>query len=204
MKLIGSPNSPFARKARVLLMEKAIAHEWEVQMPFAPETTLPQVNPLGKVPALVLDDGRVLFDSRVIVDYVETLPRRNAFTPIDDAGRLEVKRWEALADGCTDAQAVIVFERRRTNPAQRSEEWIAWQTAKIERSLLCMAQWLGDRTWCYGEGFSVADMAVVCTLGHLDLRFKEIPWRERHPNLAALSDRIHNRPSFAQTVPPGP
>lgn len=204
MKLIGSPNSPFARKVRVLLLEKGISHEWEVQLPFAPDTKLPEYNPLGKVPALVTDAGQVLFDSRVIVDFVETLAPRNAFIPADDQGRLEVRRWEALADGCTDAQAVIVFERRRTNPAQVSAEWIAWQTGKIERSLECMAQWLGDRVWCYAESITLADIAVVCTLGHLDLRFQEVAWRTRHPNLVRLFQRIHERPSFANTVPPGP
>lgn len=204
MKLIGAPNSPFWRKARILALEKGIAHDNEVQLPFAPDTRVPDYNPLGKVPALVTDDGEVLYDSRVIVEYLETLAPRNIFTPAADHDRILVKRWEALADGCTDAQAVIVFERRRTRAEQISQEWIAWQRGKIDRALAEMSRQLGDRTWCHGDGMTLADIAVVCALGFLSLRFKEVPWRDLHPNLARLFDRLHERPSFAKTMPPGP
>jgi glutathione S-transferase len=204
MKLIGTPNSPFARKVRILLLEKGIEHENEVQLPFAVDTRLPEYNPLGKVPALVTDTGHVLFDSPVIVDYIETLTPRNAFIPADDKGRIEVKRWEALADGCSDAQAVIVFERRRIDAATISQEWIAWQRGKIDRSLAEMSRWLGAAQWCHGDRFSLADIAVICTLGHLSIRFKEVPWRQAHGNLAKLFDRLHERSSVADTIPPGP
>ena len=204
MKLIGSPNSPFARKARILLIEKSLPHEWVEELPMVPNTRVPEFNPLGKIPVLVTDAGRTLFDSRVIVEYLETFPPKNRFTPTDDSERIEVKRWEALADGCSDAQAQIVFERRRSNPQYISPDWIAWQAAKIDRSLAEMAAELGDRTWCHGDVFSLADIAVVCSLGHLSVRLKEFPWRERHPNLAGLFDRVHERPSFQSTIPPGP
>lgn len=203
MKLIGTPNSPFARKVRVILLEKNIPHEVEVQMPFAPDTRLPDYNPLGKVPALVTAAGEMLYDSRVIVEYLETLPPRQALTPADDAGRVAVKRWEALADGCSDAQASMVFERRRPEHL-KSDDWLAWQRGKIDRALAEMARMLGDRGHCHGNTFSLADIAVVCSLGHLALRFKEVPWRADHPNLARLFDRAHERASFAQTIPPGP
>ncbi len=204
MKLIGSVNSPFARKVRILLAEKSLPYEWIADMPFAPDTRVPEFNPLGKVPALLTDAGRTLFDSRVIVEYLETLSPRDAFIPTDDAGRIEVKRWEALADGCSDAQAVIVFERRRTDPATISQSWIAWQSTKIDRALAEMARELGDARWCYGDRLTLADIAVVSTLGHLALRLKEFPWRDRHPNLAAHFDRMHERASVAETIPPGP
>mgnify|MGYP002783917767 CR=1 FL=1 len=204
MKLVGSPNSPFARKVRVLLIEKSLPYEWVTELPMVPDTRVPDYNPLGKIPVLVTDSGRTLFDSRVIVEYLETLPPRDRFTPTDDAGRIEVKRWEALADGCSDAQAQIVFERRRSDPQTISPDWIAWQAAKIDRSLAAMAEELGGRTWCYGNELSLADIAVVSSLGHLSVRLKEFAWRERHPNLAAVYDRLHERPSFRDTVPPGP
>lgn len=204
MKLIGSPNSPFARKVSILLIEKSIPYEWTADMPFAADTRVPEFNPLGKVPALVTDAGRTLFDSRVIVEYLETLPPRDTFVPTDDVGRIEVKRWEALADGCTDAQAVIVFERRRTDPATISQSWIAWQSDKIDRALAEMSRELGSARWCYGDRLTLADIAVVSALGHLDLRLKEFPWRDRHPNLVAHFDRMHERPSVAGTMPPGP
>jgi glutathione S-transferase len=204
MKLVGSANSPFARKVKVLLLEKSLPFEWVGEMPFAPDTRVPMFNPLGKVPALVTDAGRTLFDSRVIVEYLEMQPPRDAFVPKDDTGRIEVLRWEALADGCSDAQAVIVFERRRKDPATISADWIAWQSQKIDRALAEMARELGGARWCYGDRFTLADIAVVCTLGHLELRMKEFAWRERHPNLAGLFDRLHERASFAETVPPGP
>jgi len=204
MKLIGSPNSPFARKVRVMLLEKGLPFEWVSDLPFAPDTRVPQFNPLGKVPVLVTDAGRTLFDSRVTVEYLETLPPRDALIPAQDEVRIEVRRWEALADGCSDAQAVIVFERRRPDPAQRSADWIAWQMRKIERSLEEMSRELAGRDWCVGGHYSLADIAVVCTLGHLALRFGEIDWRARHANLARLFDRLHERPAFSSTVPPGP
>ncbi len=204
MKLVGSPNSPFARKARILLIEKSLPYEWMEELPMVPNTRVPEFNPLGKIPVLVTDTGRTLFDSRVIVEYLETFPPKNRFTPTDDVARIEVKRWEALADGCSDAQAQIVFERRRSNPQYISPDWIAWQSAKIDRSLAEMSAELGERTWCFGSEFSLADIAVVCTLGHLSVRLKEFPWRDRHPNLAGLFDRVHERPSFQTTIPPGP
>ena len=204
MKLIGSPNSPFARKVRVLLLEKSLPFEWISDMPFAPDTRVPHYNPLGKVPVLVTDAGRTLFDSRVIVEYIETLPADRRFIPLDDASRIEVKRWEALADGCVDAQAQIIFERRRTDPTKISDEWIAWQATKIDRSLAEMSKELGARTWCFGDELTLADIAVVCSFALLDVRLREIPWRTRHPNLAALSDRLSARPTFRDTLPPGP
>ncbi len=204
MKLIGTPNSPFARKVRVLLLEWEIACEHEVQLPFAPDTRVSDYNPLGKVPALLTDEGITLYDSRVIVEYLEMLTSRQSLIPREAAPRIRVKQWEALADGCSDAQAVIVFERRRTQPEQISQDWIAWQRGKIDRSLAEMSRLLGDRQWCHGDAYSLADIAVGCTLGHLAIRFKEVPWRDLHPNLARLFERLHERASFAQTIPPGP
>ena len=204
MKLIGSPNSPFARKVRVLLLEKDIAFDWVTDVPFAPDTRVPDYNPLGKIPVLITDTGRTLYDSRVICEYVETLEPRNVFIPANDAARIEVKRWEALADGCGDAQAVIVSERRRTDPRQQSADWIAWQIQKIERGLKEMSRELGGESWCVGSAYSLADIAVVCALGHLQLRVKEVEWRGRYTNLAGLFDRLHLRAAFAATIPPGP
>ncbi len=203
MLLIGTPNSPFARKVRILMLEKGIAFDEITEMPSAEGNRVATFNPLGKVPVLRTDDERNLFDSAVIVQYLETLPPRFHLLPEPDAERIEVLRWEALADGCMDAMALTIAEGRRADPQQRSAQWIAHQRAKIDRAVAAMAQELGERTYCHGERFSLADVAVGSCLGFLDLRFPDVAWRT-NARLVALFERLCARPSFAATVPPGP
>src|SRR5687767_6743179 len=132
MKLIGSPTSPYVRKVRIVLAEKRIEYEFQVDMPFSVDTQVPQYNPLGKVPVLVMDDGTALFDSRVIVDYLDTTTPVTRLIPEANRQKIQVKRWEALADGLCDAAALIVLEKRRSNEAQQSSDWMERQRAKIQ------------------------------------------------------------------------
>lgn len=200
MKLIGSLTSPYARKVRVVLAEKKIEYEFELDSPWTPETKVPEVNPLGKIPVLVLDDATVLFDSRVIVEYLDNVAPNNKLMPAPNRERTEVKRWEALADGVCDAAALIFLEKKRP-PKQQGKEWLARQDDKIVRSLEFMSRELGDSVWCMGTHFSLADITAGCALGYLAFRFPEIDWREKHTNLARLFDKIMLRPSFAETAP---
>lgn len=200
MKLVISPTSPFARKARIAVMEKKIECEILVDIPWEASTSVPQYNPLGKIPVLILDDESTLFDSRVIVEYFDSMSPVAKLIPENGRPRLAVKRWEALADGISDAAATIFIERKR--PSERQDGgWIARQQTKIERGLKGLAEDLGDKTWCTGEAYNLADIAVGCTLGYLDLRFSEINWRHQYSNLAALSEKLAQRPSFIETVP---
>lgn len=200
MKLIGSLTSPYARKARVVLAEKKIEYDFVLDSPWSPDSLVPDLNPLGKIPVLVLDDDTPLFDSRVIVEYLDNVAPNNKLMPAPNRERTEVKRWEALADGVCDAAVLIFLERKRPAKAQDAA-WIARQEAKIERSLAFMAEQLGEESWCMGTHFSLADIAVGCALGYLAFRFPQIDWRERHANLARLYDKLLQRPAFAETTP---
>lgn len=202
MKLIGTPTSPFTRKARVVLAEKRIDYEFVVDVPYEAQTSVPRYNPLGKIPALVLDDdATTLFDSRVIVEYLDSASPVTKLLPDDTRLRIQARRWEALADGCTDAAVAIVMERRRPAEVQYAP-WIERQHGKIERALAAMSDELANRSFCCGDFFNLSDIAVGCCLGFLDLRLPEIGWRAAHPNLAKLTEKLAQRPSFRETVPP--
>jgi len=201
MKLIGSPTSPYTRKVRIVLAEKRIDYDFVVDNPNAAETRVADYNPLGKVPVLVLDDEATLFDSRVIVEYLDSANPVGRLIPEDTRRRIQVRRWEALADGCTDAAVAIVYERRR--PADRQfADALARQQAKIDRALKAMAEELGDKAWCSGDHYNLSDVAVGCTLGYLDLRLPDVGWRKLYPNLVKLADKLAQRPSFQDTEPP--
>lgn len=203
MKLIGTPASPYTRKARVVAAEKRIDYEFVVESPSEPGSRVPAYNPLGKVPVLITDDGKTIFDSRVIVEYLDNASPVAKLIPEDIRQRIQVRRWEALADGCTDAVVAVVAERRRPRELQ-SRAWIERQREKILRALRVMSEELGGRNWVSGEHYSLADIAVGCCLGYLALRLPEIDWRGEYPNLARLAERLAQRPSFRDTAPPQP
>lgn len=200
MKLIASLTSPFARKVRIVAAEKHIEYELVVDVPWEADTHVPHYNPLGKVPVWVLDDGKTLFDSRVIVEYLDSVSPVGHLIPTDPRARIAVKRCEALADGICEAAAAVFLERKR--PAeQRSQEWIGRQLGKVEAGLTAMSGDMGQHTWCIGEFFSLADIAAGCALGYLDFRFPEIDWRRSQPHLSEFYDRIMQRPTFRDTMP---
>lgn len=200
MKLIGTATSPYTRKVRVVLAEKRMECEFVVDAPNTDNSSVTQYNPLGKIPVLVLDDGSTLFDSRVIVEYLDSASPGNRLIPEEKRPRTQTRRWEALADGCTDAAVAMVVEKRRPE-AQQSPEWIARQQGKVDRALQMMADDLAAKAWCTGDFFTLADIAVGCCLGWLELRLPDLPWRRNHPNLARLADKLVLRQSFKDTVP---
>jgi glutathione S-transferase len=201
MKLYTASTSPYARKVRVALTEKKIECEFIDENPWVTETVVPQFNPLGKIPVLVLDDGTALFDSRVIVEYLDTVSPVSRLIPEPSRQRIAVRRWEALADGICDAAITIVREQKR--PAkQQSKDWIDRQFEKIRLGVQELAKELGDNVWCHGEAYTLADIATGCALGYLDLRHPTIDWRADYPNLLRLAERLAKRPSFAETAPP--
>ena len=200
MKLVGSYTSPYVRKTRVVLAEKKIDYEFVIDSPWTDSSGVPDLNPLGKIPVLVLDDDTCLFDSRVIVEYLDGVAPNNKLLPAPARERALVKRWEALADGLIDAAVAILLEGRRAD-GERSEGWIARQQLKIERALAALAADLGDDAWCHGTAISLADIAVGCALGYLDFRQPALDWRGTHANLARLQDKLLQRASFSDTVP---
>jgi glutathione S-transferase len=200
LKLIASTTSPFARKVRIALAEKKIEYQMVAASAWDAGNPVHAYNPLGKLPVLILDDGTHLYDSRVIVEYIDLVSPVSRLIPEPARQRIVVKKWEALADGVCDAAAAIVIERRRVSNLQ-SDEWIERQRRKIGEGVAELSRELGDRAWCYGETFSLADIATGCALGYLDLRHAELDWRDLYPNLERLAEKLGKRPSFAETTP---
>jgi glutathione S-transferase len=203
MKLLGAISSPYVRKVRIVMAEKKLDYQFVPEDVWAADTTIGQSNPLGKVPCLVMEGGEALFDSRVIVEYLDTLSPVGKLIPGMGRERAEVKTWEALADGVLDALILARLEANwagRTK-AQRSQAWIDRQIVKVHASLDAMAKGLGDKPFCAGIHLSLADIAVGCALGYLDFRFADIDWRSTHPSLARLSEKLAQRPSFSDSSP---
>ncbi len=203
MKLLGSTSSPYVRKVRVVLAEKKLEVEFVAEDVWSADTTISESNPLGKVPCLIMEGAEALFDSRVIVEYLDTLSPVGKLIPPVGRERAEIKTWEALADGLMDAAILARLEATWTGrtKTQRSQVWIDRQLAKVNATVKAMSIGVGEKPFCGGIHFSLADIAVGCALGYLDFRFPQIDWRTEHPNLVRLNDKLMQRPSFADTVP---
>ena len=201
MKLYISAASSYSRKIRVMLSEKGVKHDVEMVNLWEPND-LKKTNPIGKVPALRLDDGRVLINSPLIADYVDTRFPSPRFIPEDAEVRTEVRRWEALADGTMDAVSASLYEMRFHDEAKRSQEWLERQRGKIEAGFAALEQMLDNRAWCVGGAMSLADIAVACHIGFIALRRPQFFPQEKYPGLARLSKALETRASFKQTAPP--
>jgi glutathione S-transferase len=203
MKLIGSLTSPYVRKVRIVMAEKKLEAELVLEDVWGKDDILAS-NPLGKVPCLVMEGGEAVFDSRAIVEYLDTLSPVGRLIPPAGRERVEVRTWEALADGLLDASILARLEATwpgRT-AEQRSQAWIDRQLSRVQAALTAMSRGLGSRPFCVGTHFSLADIAVGCALGYLDFRFPQIDWRADHANLAQLADKLNKRASFIETLPP--
>ncbi|MDD5250449.1 MAG: glutathione S-transferase [Rhodocyclaceae bacterium] len=200
MKLIGSLTSPYVRKTRIVLAEKKIDYDFVLDSPWAEDSAVAKFNPLGKVPVLVLDDDSTLFDSRVIVEYLDNMTPNNKLFPATSRERITIKRWEALADGICDAAATAFLEAKRPKKLQDAQ-WIARQRGKIALGVQALAGDIGESPWCFGNSLTLADVAVGSALGYLSFRFADIDWPTQYPNLAKLYAKLMARPSFADTAP---
>ena len=201
MKLYISAASSFARKIRVMLIEKGVPHEVETVNLWEPNN-LKKTNPIGKVPALKLDDGRVLISSPLIADYVDgrfSVPR---LIPADPELRLETKRWEALADGTMDAVSASLYEMRFHDETKRSQDWLDRQRGKVDAGFAALEAMLGGRPWCVGNAMSLADVAVACHIGFIALRRPQFFPQDRFPGLTALWKKMEARESMKKTAPP--
>ena len=203
MKLIGSTTSPYVRKVRIVMAEKKLDYQFLLDNVWSADTRIAASNPLGKVPCLVMEGGEAVFDSRVIVEYLDTLSPVGKLIPSTGRERAEVKTWEALADGVVDAAILARLERiwAHRQEGERSQAWIDYQLRKVNDGLKAMSQGLEDKPFCSGIHLSLSDIAVGCALGWLEFRFPEIAWRSEYPNLGKLLDKLMLRPSFADTRP---
>ncbi len=203
MKLIGASASPYVRKVRIVMAEKKLDYQFVQENVWADDTTIATSNPLGKVPCLVMEGGEAVFDSRVIVEYLDTLSPVGKLIPAQGRERAEVKTWEALADGVMDAGVLARLEATwaHRKKGERSQAWIDRQLRKVNDGVKSMSQGLGDKPYCSGIHLSLSDIAVGCALGWIEFRFPEIGWRAEYPNLGKLMDKLMQRPSFADTRP---
>ena len=203
MKLIGSAASPYVRKVRVVMAEKRLDYQFVQENVWADDTTIGHSNPLGKVPCLIMEGSEAMFDSRVIVEYLDTLSPVGKLIPSQGRERAEVKTWEALADGVLDAGVLWRLEATWPKRAEgeRSQAWIERQRAKVLAGIAAMSKGLGDKPFCSGIHLSLSDIAVGCALGWVSFRFPEIEWRAEFANLDRLHDKLLQRPSFADTQP---
>jgi glutathione S-transferase len=203
MKLIGALTSPYVRKVRIVMAEKRLDYQMELEDVWNSNAIM-KSNPLGKVPCLVMEGGEAVFDSRVIVEYVDTLSPVGRLIPERGRERTEVRTWEALADGVMDAALLARLENTwagRTE-GQRSQAWVDRQIEKVHASLAAMSKGLADKPFCSGIHLTLADIATGCALGYLDFRFPQIDWRTPYPNLARLEAKLALRQSFIDTRPP--
>jgi glutathione S-transferase len=203
MKLIGSLTSPYVRKVRVVMAEKKLDYQFVLEDVWG-EDAISKSNPLGKVPCLVLEGGEAIFDSRVIVEYMDTRSPVSRLIPESSRERTEVRTWEALADGLLDAAILARMEQTwvHRSEEQRSQAWIDRQLGKVHAAVAAMATGLAEKPWCSGIHLTLADIAVGCALDYLDFRYPEIGWRAQYPNLVRLVDKLASRQSFIDSRPP--
>ncbi len=200
MKLYGSRTSPYVRKVRIVMIEKRIECDFLEENVWSADTTVTLHNPLTKVPVLVLDDGITLYDSRVIVEYLDGVTPVSRLIPDSGRERALVKRWEALGDGIGDAGLAIFLERKRDAGGQ-SEDWIARQIGKVNSGIAAAARELADREYCHGLSLTLGDISLACALLWLEFRLPEIQWRANYPNLKKWVEGLEAMPSFVETKP---
>ena len=200
MKLLGTDTSPYVRKVRLVLLEKNIPHTYLVDPPREPGSQVARVNPLGRIPALILDDETCVFDSPVIAEYLDALNDTPILIPRNDMlARMRVRRWEALADGIMDSAVAVRNERIRPEEKQEPNN-IALHNNSVTRALAYAAELLGEREWCEGATLTLADLALASALIYLDLRQPERDWRSAHPNLPTWFARVSARPSVRASL----
>jgi glutathione S-transferase len=207
MQLVGSLTSPFVRKIRIQLIEKNLPYSFLEDIPWTSNTQVGKLNPLGKVPVLVDENGNIWFDSPVIAEFLETLETRVRLIPIKSSAAVEVRQLEALADGICEAGAAIFLERKRP-PELQSQAWIDRQQEKISKGISALdahysKALAAGHEWLHASGFSIADIAAGAVLEWLDFRMPEIAWAETYPGLNALVKKLNSRDSFKETIPIG-
>ncbi len=200
LTLISARPSPYARKVRIALAEKAIPFVLQTEVPWDSTTVTPRYNPLEKLPVLILPDGSAVYESHFILEYLEAKFPEPPMLPDDTDGKLAARQVEVLCDGICDAFVLLFMERQRPEE-HRSQPWMARQQRKIDGGLAELARIASDRQYVVGNRFGLADIAAGTVTRYLSVRWPDFAWRGRHPNLAELSDRLENRASFRDTVP---
>ena len=202
MKLYGSLTSPFVRKIRAILAEKKVSYDFVLEDVWSASTSINTFNPLGKVPCLLLDDGKAIYDSKVISDALEKHHPTPALMPSDTVLLIDMRILEALADGIMEAAVNIFLENKFHSEGTRSIDWQHRQEKKITLGCQALESLIAKSTSGYlQEAFSVADISTVCALCYVELRLPHILWKEQYPVLAQYVNRLHQKESLATTQP---
>jgi glutathione S-transferase len=202
MKLFSNPASPFVRKVVVVAHEKGLFERLAIvpaaPLPIRPVPELSSANPLGKVPTLVLDDGTVLYDSRVIAEYLDSLAPSPQLFPPHGPARWTALRLQAAGDGILDAAVSVRYERAVRPAALQFPEWVQGQLTKVRLTLDSLER----EAPILGGQLTIGQIAIGCALGYLDFRFAEEGWRTGRPALAAFYSSLSDRPSMRASAPP--
>jgi len=201
MKLYYSSTSPFVRKVNVLSIEVGLDKqlEWVTTNPWQAEDKLTAENPLSKIPTLITDDEKVIYDSRVICEYLDSLHDGEKMIPLVGENRWQVLRLQALADGILEAGILRFLEKKRTKE-QQSKDFDEMQKNSVERGLGYLEATVSD----WGEKLDLGVLSVACTLGWLDFRFSDDNWRANCSKLALWYETFSKRPSMIKTIPTEP
>lgn len=201
MKILGSPGSPFVRKVRVIAAEKGIPVEYVIERPNVDGSRIPALNPLGKIPVLLLDDGEVFYDSVVIGEYLDGAKPAPRLVPADFAGRIAVKRFEALGDGLAELAVILSHDLGPMHGDEKQAAWAPRQLGRLERVLDAFERSLGGSEWLHAGVFSLADICAGYALFYVDQVLTSVEWRSKRPTLSSYAERLAARPSFRDTVP---
>ncbi|HEX4329803.1 MAG TPA: glutathione S-transferase N-terminal domain-containing protein [Burkholderiales bacterium] len=201
MNVYGSILSPYVRKVRIMLLEKKLAFEFKVHDAWAPDSEIPKLNPLGKVPVLEIAPGQFLFESPLIFRYLQEQGESTLLPPATGEQRWRAEWWQALGNGIIDATVARVLETRRP-PDKQMPEKMQREEARIARALAAAQQAATADEFLAGPAFGVADLVFGVALQYLDIRYPH-DWRSQVPALQAWFDSTVARPSFEQTLPPG-
>jgi glutathione S-transferase len=202
MKLLGTHRSPYVRKVRIVLEEKRIPYDFVIAPPTDPKSGVSKHNPLGKIPVLVCDDGNSIYDSSVIVEYLDGIGRSPNLIPDGFEDRIQVKRWQALGDGIVDSAVLISRNQRQPMATRQSVEWHSNQQAKVDAGMATMERDLGSQHFCFANTFTLADVTCGMALGYLDRVMPDLRWRNAYPRLGRHFERLGERASFKNTLPP--
>ena len=199
MKLYGSPASPYVRKARVLINEKKLPCEFVIEDPWPDDSPIPGRNPLGKVPVLDVGEGNYLFESALVVHYLDNADG-NPLTPKDAAGYWQAQWWQALGNGIIDAVVARVLETRRPADKQMPEK-MSREERRVQRAIGFAERAFRGGEFLVGGRFSLADLVLGVALQYTDFRYPH-HWRDHAPGLAKWHTGITARKSFQETLPP--
>lgn len=200
MKLYGSLTSPYARKARVIVIEKKLPVEYVVEDPWPADSPIPAKNPLGKVPVLEVEAGSYLFESPAVVHYLDHVDGKS-IEPKDAAGYWQSQWWQALGNGIIDAVIARVLESRRPEEKQWADK-MEREAARVHRAVKVGEGAFKGGTFLVGKSFTLADLVMGVALQYVDFRYPH-DWRVRAPKLAKWHAGITRRRSFEETLPPG-